>query len=195
MATLIKLTKTDGTTQGGYHWDVGTTHSLPPKDNPQLCSKDVLHAYESAEVAAFMRHIHNYNGDVLAWTAEGDVVVKDAAKVGVFRLTITGAAELPQPTIKQTVLFACFCAQAVLPDGAMDVAIEAARRKDYEAAAGAAVGAAGAAYAYAAGAAAYAAGAADADAAAADAADAAAYAADAAANIDLHAIALRALAE
>ena len=37
MATLIKLTKTDGTTKGGYHWDVGTTHSLPAKDNPQLC--------------------------------------------------------------------------------------------------------------------------------------------------------------
>lgn len=171
MATLIKLTKTDGTTKGGYHWDVGTTHSLPAVDNPQLCSRDVFHAYESVEVAAFLRYLHNYAGDVLAWVVEGDVVVKDAAKVGVFSLTVTGQAELPRPTLKQTVLFGLFCASAVLPDGTMDEAIEATRREDYTAAARAATRAADAARA------------------------AAAHAADAVRAIDLHAIALRALAE
>ena len=208
MATLIKLTKTNGTTKGGYHWAVGTTHSLPAKDNPQLCSRDVFHAYESAEVAAFLRHIHDYNGDVLAWEAEGDVVVRDATKVGVFSLTVTGEAELPQPTLKQTVLFALFCASAVLPTGAMDEAIEATRREAYVAAAHAANAVVRmAAYAavrtvevaeYALYAADYAADAADA-AARADAADrahrAAARVADAARTIDLHAIAVRALAE
>ena len=203
---LIKLTKTDGTTKGGYHWAVGTTHSLPAKDNPQLCSRDVFHAYESAEVAAFLRHIHDYNGDVLAWEAEGDVVVRDATKVGVFSLTITGQAELPQPTLKQTVLFGLFCAQTVLPTGAMDEAIEATRREDYAAAYAAARAAARAARA-AARAAAYAADAADyavrivdyaadfVSEAANFVSEAANYAAEAADAINLHAIAVRALAE
>jgi hypothetical protein len=214
---LVKLTRLDGTTKNGVQWGDGVTHSLPAKDNPRLCSEDVLHAYKSAEVAAFMRHAHAYGGDdYRAWIAEGEPVVNDGAKCGVFSLTILQETELPQPTLRQTVLFALFCAGAVLPEGAMDEAINAARREDYAAAARAARAAAYAAdaadAAHAAAHAAYAAHAAHAARAAvaranayADAARAAAaradadaayaYAADAAraAKIDLHAIAVRAL--
>ena len=200
MAKLYKLTKTNGTTKGGMLWGEGVTNSLPVKDNPELCSSDVIHAYESLEVAVFMRYIHGYDGDVICYEAEGEVVVRDVIKCGVFELTCGKAVHLPKPTIKHSVLFALLCAQRVFASHHIDKAIQYAKWGDYanaaaaaraayaadaaadaRAAAYAADAAADARAAYAADAAARAAYAA-ADAAAYAAADAAAYAADAAAR-------------
>ena len=159
MTKLYKLTKTDGTTKGGMAWGEGVINSLPTKDNPKLCSTDVLHAYESLEVAAFMRHSHMYGGDVICYEAEGEVVVRDATKCGVFELTCGKAVHLPKPTIKHSVLFALLCVQKVFDNNYIEEAIHFARRGNYRDAADAAAAASTNAF-YAAARAAYAAAAA-----------------------------------
>lgn len=176
MAKLYKLTKTNGTTKGDMKWSDGVTHKLPIKHNPKLCSSDVIHAYESLEVAVFMRYIHGYDGDVICYEAEGEVVVRDVIKCGVFELTCGKAVHLPKPTIKHSVLFALLCAQRVFASHHIDKAIQYAKWGDYANAAAAARAAYAAAYA------AY---------AAADA-RASAYAADAAADARAAAYAARA---
>lgn len=215
MSKLYKLTNIDKTTKNGMKWGYRVVNELPAKTNPQLCSADVIHAYESLEVAMFMRHLHGYEHDnVICFEADGAIVVRDAAKCGVFKLKTGKMVELPKPNLKQIVLFGLLCTKSIYNHESMDAAIAAAKAGDFSAAARAARAAYAAARAAAradaaawdAAAAAWAAAwAADAAARAADAAAygaayaaaysaaySAAFAADAAA-IDLKAIAIEAL--
>ena len=201
---LIKLTDKNNQTRNKTQWGASVRHELPATDNPELCSGSVLHAYKSINQALLMRPVHGVDKDFNIWEAEGEVVVEDATKVGVFKLTTNQIVQPPKwytnlaARKKVQVKFAILCAKATLhifeekfPDDKRPrAAIEAAESwlKGYRAAAADnaahaanAANAANAAYAadaaYAAAYAADAAYAAYAAAAAADAADAAAYAA------------------
>lgn len=119
---LVKLTRQDGTTSYGGPWAVGTRHEIAEEDRvPLLCSPGVLHAYRSLELGLLVNPIMGDIQDPIAWSAEGEVVTADHAKVGCYSLKITGELEIPA-WYKDTelrrgvqIMFAVLCAESVLP--------------------------------------------------------------------------------
>ena len=92
---LIKLTDKDNQTRNQTQWGVNVTHELPETSNPELCSGSVLHAYKSINQALLMWPVHEIDSDFNIWEAEGEVVVEDATKVGVFKLTTNQIVQPP----------------------------------------------------------------------------------------------------
>jgi len=174
MTTLYKLTNLHSQTRSATQWGENVTHELPARDTYQLCSKQVLHAYASPELAVLMDPIHAILlPDAILWEAEGDVVVSDGTKVGCTRLTTLKQIPIPAITLEQRVTFAIKCALHVYKGPSWVAWAQAWLANTNRDAYAAATNAAAYAYAYAyADAAAYAA----ADAAYAAAADAATYA-------------------
>ena len=197
---LYKLTEQDGTTHNkSMSWEVGITNHVMEKDNPQMCSGDVIHAYKNKNLAFMLNPIHADIKNPLLFECKGEPVISAWDKCGVFELSITKKLSIPKwYKSKKTrnyvlIQFAILCVESVLhyytgkyptddrPQKAIDAAKEYLKIKSAAAAyaADAAAYAADAAATYAATAATYAA-----DAAATYAAAAAAYAADAAADAD-----------
>jgi len=174
MTTLYKLTNLHSQTRSATQWGENVTHELPVRDAYQLCSKQVLHAYASPELAVLMDPIHAILlPDAILWEAEGDIVVNDGTKVGCTRLTTLKRIPIPAITLEQRVTFAIKCALHVYKGPSWVAWARAWLANTNRDAYAAATNAAAYAYAYAyADAAAYAA----ADAAYAAAADAATYA-------------------
>ena len=174
MTTLYKLTNLHSQTRSATQWGENVTHELPARDTYQLCSKQVLHAYASPELAVLMDPIHAILlPDAILWEAEGDVVVSDGTKVGCTRLTTLKQIPIPAITLEQRVTFAIKCALHAYKGPSWVAWAQAWLANTNRDAYAAATNAAAYAYAYAyADAAAYAA----ADAAYAAAADAATYA-------------------
>ena len=117
---LFKLTEQDNTT---YHkttvWGENVTHKKNKKDNPSLCSSDVLHAYSNATLAFLLNPIHANIHSPRLWEASGKVVCSDFGKVGCFKLTTL--RELSSPTwvgsaidAQVRTMFAALCAESVL---------------------------------------------------------------------------------
>ena len=200
---LYKLTDANGRTLGQMQWGPGVTHGVAPCDNPQLCTPDVLHAYQDADLALLMNPVHGAYHEARLWEAEGEPCVTKPDKLGCFELTTVRELDVPTwfadtaTRHRVQVRFAVLAARAVLDvfesarpgDDRPRKAIEAAEAySDKKTAHAAASSASAAAFAYTAhadaSAAAYAAYAAHAAASAAAyaahaAADAAAYAAHA----------------
>ena len=174
MTTLYKLTNLHSQTRSATQWGENVTHELPARDTYQLCSKQVLHAYASPELAVLMDPIHAILlPDAILWEAEGDIVVNDGTKVGCTRLTTLKRIPIPAITLEQRVTFAIKCALHAYKEPSWVAWAQAWLANTNRDAYAAATNAAAYAYAYAyADAAAYAA----ADAAYAAAADAATYA-------------------
>ena len=118
---LYKLTAKDGTTyKNSTSWGEGITHTKSHKDNPRLCSIDVLHAYDSLSLAFLLNPIHADITQPRVFEAEGDVAARDWGKVGCFQLTTTKEISPPwwvgHAMEKQVrVLFAALCAEQVEP--------------------------------------------------------------------------------
>ena len=117
---LIKLTDKGNQTRNQTQWGVNVTHELPETESPELCSDTVLHAYKSMNQALLMWPVHGIDSDFNIWEAEGEVVVEDATKVGVYKLTTNQTIQPPEwyanlATRKRgQVKFAILCAKAVL---------------------------------------------------------------------------------
>jgi len=137
---LYKLTKRDGTTMNNTQWDVGITHRLGECKQPELCSRDVLHAYKNINLAFLLNPIHANIHNPKLFEVEGDICVEDYGKVGCFSLDVTRELEIPvwvnsSREKKVRVMFAVLCAESVLhvwntynaPDTRVVNAIEAAR--------------------------------------------------------------------
>ena len=212
---LYKLTDQDGYTRRGQtgetQWTAGMTITKPRKNNPQLCSNDVVHATRGLELALLLNPNQAAISNPQPWEAEGEPVVYDYGKVGCLELTTVKKLPVPAWFLDSTITrrvrvrFAILCARTVLPvfeakypqDKRAGAAIEAAERWLDGRASSSELRDAAAYAAYAA----YAAAAAAAYAAAAAAADAYAYAAAAAAasrakksEIDFAALAKQAVA-
>ena len=118
---LIKLTDSKGQTQNSTQWGEGQTHSLPSTPDPQLCSRDVLHAYRSLNLALLLNPIHANISDPQIWEAIGTPMVEDWDKVGCFSLTTTKRLPLPEwytdleKRRQVQIRFAILCAEEVLP--------------------------------------------------------------------------------
>ena len=111
MTTLYKLTDLQSQTRNATQWGENVTHELPVRDAYQLCSKQVLHAYVSPELAVLMDPIQaSLLPDAILWEAEGDVVTNDGTKVGCTRLTTLKQIPIPTITLEQRVTFALKCA-------------------------------------------------------------------------------------
>jgi hypothetical protein len=119
---LYKLTDQNGYTYNNTHWAVGTTHTLPVVDNPELC-KDVFHAYTNLNLGLLVNRVHANIKHPKAWLCEGDVVVEDVLKVGCLELAVLEELELPdwyagddtKKFRRVQTHFAVLCAEAVLP--------------------------------------------------------------------------------
>ena len=119
METLFKLTDQQGNTKNDTHWDVGVTYKVKKCNDPQLCSRDVLHAYRNINLAFLLNPSHADINDPLLWECNGDVVVSDYGKVGCFSLTITKKLDTPKWAKSKKanlvkVAFAILCAESVL---------------------------------------------------------------------------------
>ena len=117
---LFKLTDEKGFTKNKTKWTEGYTLTLPSKDNPRLCSLDVVHAYKNKNLALLLNPIHANINNPLLWEARGNVVVEEYGKVGCFALTTTKQIPLPNWYINEDkkkdtiILFAILCAESVL---------------------------------------------------------------------------------
>jgi hypothetical protein len=62
---LYKLTDNKGQTKNSTQWGNGVTHQLDKKQNPQLCTGDVFHAYKNINLAYLLNPIHaNYTNPI-----------------------------------------------------------------------------------------------------------------------------------
>lgn len=121
---LYKLTDQDGYTRrcckNEIKWSEGFCLELMKKDNPKLCSDNVIHAYKNLNLGLLLNPVHADIYNPLIWEAEGEVVVEDKEKVGCFSLTIIKKIETPYWYIDKekrkrvAVTFVVKCAEAVL---------------------------------------------------------------------------------
>ena len=120
MQKLFKLTKQDGTNYNGYMYGIeGKIHEKPYKENPQLCSKDVFHAYKNQNLAFFLNPIHANIDNPRLWEIEGDIVCQDFGKVGSFTQKVVKELEIPswigsENESKVRLMFAILCSENVL---------------------------------------------------------------------------------
>ena len=113
---LYKITDEKNCSKNATQWGVGITHELPPCNDPKLCTNKVIHAYRTAEQVAFMYLAHVSYSEPHLWKAEGDIVVDDGTKVGVFRLTTLIEIPMPVITTEQRIEIAIRCAKLVCTD-------------------------------------------------------------------------------
>ncbi len=118
---LYKLTESDNTTyNGAMEWEIGKTNFVKECKNPQLCSSDVIHAYENLNLALILNPVHADISNFNIYACEGNIAVKDYGKCGVFALTPTKKIKTPQwyedkkTRKKVLVLFAIYCAESVI---------------------------------------------------------------------------------
>ena len=110
---LYKLTRQDFTTFKNTLWGENVTHEAMG-EGTELCTKDVIHAYLSPELAVLFNPVHAGYDNPILWEAEGEVVVNDDnTKVGVKKLTTIKQIPLPEITVTQKVAFGILCALEV----------------------------------------------------------------------------------
>jgi hypothetical protein len=113
---LYKLTTQDGRTRPGLEnetqWGEGVEHTAPGGD--ELCTAAYLHAYTDPLLAVMMNPAHADLSTPAIWECDGDVELSAPDKVGCTRLRTLRQIELPQITTVQRVRFAILAAQAVI---------------------------------------------------------------------------------
>lgn len=111
---LYKLTTQDNKTRKGESnetiWGPGITHKVKGK-NYDLCSSDLIHAYESPELAVIMNPVHANITDPVLWEAKTKCrkIINSGLKVGVKSLTTIRIIDVPVITEHQRVRFAILC--------------------------------------------------------------------------------------
>ena len=105
-----KLTDENNQTYNGTTWGEGVTHEATGDGN-QLCSSDVIHAYDSPLKAAMFNPAHAGFKSPILWECEvNDIVADDGTKIGCKKCTTIKKIPLPEITITQRVRFAIYCA-------------------------------------------------------------------------------------
>ena len=141
---LFKLTDQEGYTRRGesnqVKWADGRTVVCTSKENPQLCTNDVVHGYKNSNLALLLNPQHADIRNPLLWEAEGEIVAEDWGKIGCFSLTTTSRLPIPEWYVneekrkKVCVAFAVLCAEAVLQYFEKDYPADDRPRKAIEAA-------------------------------------------------------------
>lgn len=97
MTILYKFTS-NGWSRRDTRWEVGKTHRKERQcEDPQLCSSDVFHAYDDLNFGLVINPTHNTISEehLVIFECEGEIVVRDWSKVGVFEITALRVMELP----------------------------------------------------------------------------------------------------
>jgi hypothetical protein len=141
---LFKLTDQEGYTRRGnsnqVKWADGHTVTCKSKENPQLCTNDVVHGYKNANLALLLNPQHADIRNPLLWEAEGEIVAEDWGKIGCFSLTTISKLPIPEWYADEKkrkmvcVAFAILCAEAVLQYFEKDYPADDRPRKAIEAA-------------------------------------------------------------
>ncbi len=114
----VKWTDKNSQTYGGMQWGEGITHKLTHKGagTGRLCTINWLHYYQDELLAVLMNSIHaHYNeqfGQMWEITARGIISV-EPDKCGCTELTMLREIEKPIVTTEQRIWFGILCAQAV----------------------------------------------------------------------------------
>jgi hypothetical protein len=116
MPTCYKLTKSDRSTHGGYLYKPGEWAEVAYTG--KLCSRGVLHCYDTPEDAVFFDPIHaRYLPDGILWEAEYDgPSVSDGTKRGVGRLRLIRPIDPPEMTTEQRIERAILAAKTICLD-------------------------------------------------------------------------------
>jgi hypothetical protein len=99
-------------------WAVGVEHKTAGTGT-QLCTADVIHAYEHPLIAVLMNPVHaDFNpARMRLFVAEGEIVAREVQlKCGVHALKIVEEIPVPVLTTEQRVKFAILCAKTVCKD-------------------------------------------------------------------------------
>ena len=116
MTKLYKLTDEQGRTRAGEDneltWAVGVEHKTAGTGT-QLCTADVIHAYEHPLIAVLMNPVHAMlnPATMRLFVAEGEVVARDAFNCGVHSLKITEEISIPTLPLEFMVLLAIWAAR------------------------------------------------------------------------------------
>ena len=106
---LYKLTDEKGQTKNQTQWGENISHTASV-EGQRLCSDQVIHAYESPLVAAFMYPVHVDFKTPILWEAEGEVLVREGQlKCGCKTLTTLKKIPLPEISTKQRIEIAILC--------------------------------------------------------------------------------------
>ena len=116
---LYKLTDQNMQTYGGFQWELGVTYALPEKQEPELCSTGVFHVYENLNLAFLLNPIHAGFVNPRVFSANGEIVVSDWGKAGVFELTLAKELDVPSWVGSDIdtdvrIMFGILCAESVL---------------------------------------------------------------------------------
>ena len=114
--SLYKLTKQDHTTYGGMKWGPGVSHRATGDKAGGLCTSGYIHAYTDPNLAVLLNPIHGNFSNPVLWEGEGKIYETDGLKVGCRQFTAVKEIKLPKFTTDQRIAFAIFCAQEVYDD-------------------------------------------------------------------------------
>lgn len=92
---LYKLTDENSETLNGTKWEIGKTVSLPHKNDPKLCTGDLLHAGRYANSLLALNYIHRNFINPILWEVEGEIDQESWDQVGSFALTPIKKLEIP----------------------------------------------------------------------------------------------------
>ena len=112
---LYKLTNRNDQTRGGCQWGEGITHKATP-GRGKLCSEYYIHAYTHPLLAILLNPIYvNFDLETAhLWEGKGRIAKKDyGLKVGCKTFTTTKRLDLPVIAPEQQVKFAILCAREV----------------------------------------------------------------------------------
>ena len=116
MTTLYKLTTSDYKTRKGHpeetQWGEGVTHTVSGEG--ELCGRGWLHAYTNPLLAVLLNPIHAAIENPVLWECSGEIGKNDRGlKVGCKQLITKNILPIPQISTEQKVRFAILCAMEV----------------------------------------------------------------------------------
>lgn len=114
---LYKVTDRHGKTGSTYNrelqWGAGITHTAKGIGT-ELCTDDVIHAYEDPLIAVLLTPVHHDCVDHRLWEAEGEVVAREGQlKCGVKTLTTMREISIPVISPEKRMQYAFLCALSV----------------------------------------------------------------------------------
>jgi hypothetical protein len=110
-----KLLNPDRTTRGDTHWPIGQWNEAKGDPKQGLCSDGWLHCYDSPELALFLNPIHANISDPIVCEVEtqGRSLNDKGLKRGYRRMRVVRDLDIPSPTTEQRIKFAILCGKAV----------------------------------------------------------------------------------
>ena len=107
-----KLTTQGMATHNGHTWVVGEKQTITIAGE-ELCTEQVLHYYDSPELAVLFNPIHANIIYPRLWQVECDQVAHDGLKGGAKWMVLERELPLPKITLDQSVAFSIYCARDI----------------------------------------------------------------------------------